>query len=153
MKTRAQKGGVQISCSETLDHTAIRGDGRAIQQIIHHVLSNAVKFTPPGGIVTVSAGIAPEGGLAVVVQDTGVGISEDVQHRLFEPFYQADASTRRQFDGTGLGLTISHRLLALHGGSLSIESVHGQGTTVRIVFPRTRVAASSFHEEGMHSKH
>ncbi|MGE0225451.1 MAG: ATP-binding protein [Acetobacteraceae bacterium] len=152
LQTRAEQGGVQVSGSGLPKDVVVQGDGRAIKRIVLHVLSNAIKFTPSGGSVVVSAGVVPDGGVALVVQDTGIGISDDVKHRLFEPFYQADASTRRRFGGAGLGLTISHRLMVLHGGSLSIESEEGRGTTVRIVFPATRVVAGRSQNDGVGSQ-
>jgi signal transduction histidine kinase len=83
---------------------------------------------------------APDGGVAVVVCDDGVGIEPQALRYLFEPFRQADASITRRFGGTGLGLAISRRLMALHGGTLEIASQPGVGTTVRAIFPAERVA-------------
>jgi signal transduction histidine kinase len=104
-----------------------------------NVLSNAVKFTPPGGTVIVRREVTGAGDLALVVADTGIGVDTHALPRLFEPFFQADASTERKFGGAGLGLAISHKLMALHNGSLLVESAGQRGTTVSIIFPGARI--------------
>ena len=139
LKLRAKEGQVSVSCDPRVDRTIVRGDTRAIKQVIFNVLSNAIKFTPPGGTVSVCAELAGGGELALKITDTGAGIDEDALGHLFEPFRQADASIRRRFGGTGLGLAISRKLVMLHGGSLAIESRPGKGTTVHLVFPNARV--------------
>ena len=138
LRLRAQEGGVRIDNATTGCRTVLRADSRAIKQIMLNLLSNAVKFTPRGGVV--SLGIEQtEDGAALVVADTGIGIEADALRSLCEPFRQADASISRKFGGSGLGLAITRRLLALHGGTLTIESTPGQGTTVHAMFPRERV--------------
>jgi PAS domain S-box-containing protein len=142
LRMRASDGGVRIDNAVPALHVALRGDGRALKQVVLNLLSNAVKFTPSGG--TVSLRIEPaQDGLALVVADTGIGIDADALQVLCEPFQQADASISRRFGGTGLGLAISRKLLALHGATLTIESIPGQGTTVRTLFPRERVIAAA----------
>jgi signal transduction histidine kinase len=136
---RAEEGEVRLLRTATLDGAVVRADLRAVRQVLLNVLSNAVKFTPAGGSVTVSAEIAGTGDLALMVTDTGIGIDKAAMRHLFEPFQQADSSITRRFGGTGLGLSISRRLMALHGGTLELDSAPGKGTTVRIVFPRARV--------------
>ena len=142
VRLRAQEGEVRIAGADDLGGATVRADARAVRQVVLNLLSNAIKFTPPGGKVSVRTEIAGNGGLALAVTDTGVGIDEAASELVFEPFRQADASTSRAFGGSGLGLAISRRLLMLHGGSLDIESTRGQGTTVRAVFPRVRVPRS-----------
>jgi signal transduction histidine kinase len=105
-------------------------------------MSNAVKFTPPGGIVSVRIEQAASGDMALVVADTGVGIDKAALASLCAPFTQADASISRKYGGTGLGLAISRKLAVLHGGALTIESTLGRGTTVRVAFPAARVLTS-----------
>jgi signal transduction histidine kinase len=139
LKLRAKEGQVSVLCDPRVDRTIVRGDARAIKQVILNVLGNAIKFTPPGGSVSVCAELAGGGDLALKITDTGAGIDEAALGHLFEPFRQADASIRRRFGGTGLGLAISRKLVMLHGGSLVIESQHGEGTTVHVVFPNARV--------------
>ena len=113
----------------------IRGDRRALKQILINVMSNAVKYTPAGGAITISAR-HQAGGMAIVVADTGTGIpAEDIPH-VTEPFYRAgDVYTRGTAGGAGLGLAIANGLVQAHGGSLAIASKVGEGTTVTLWFP------------------
>jgi PAS domain S-box-containing protein len=120
----------------------VRADQRAVRQVVLNVLDNAVKFTPAGGTVTARIEAASDGGLAVVVTDTGIGIEPVALRHLFEPFRQADSSITRRFGGTGLGLAIGRRLMLLHGGMLAVDSAPGKGTAVHIIFPRERVIAT-----------
>jgi signal transduction histidine kinase len=138
LKPRANEGGVRIDNKVNGMRIAVHGDARALKQIVLNLLSNAVKFTPNGGVVSLH--IEHAGRLvALVVNDTGIGIDATALKSLGEPFQQADASVGRRFGGTGLGLAISRKLLALHGGSLTIESTPGQGTTVRVLLPPERI--------------
>ena len=100
-----------------------------------NILSNAIKFTPAGGVVTIEAS-ATEKGAEIKVADTGCGISEADLERVLQPFVQVENSLSRRFPGSGLGLSIARELCALHGGRLDIASVEGEGTTVRIILPR-----------------
>ncbi len=110
------------------------GDQRACKQIVLNLLSNALKFTPTGGSVTIEA--RPEGNsVLIAVSDTGIGISARDLPRLGDPFFQARASYDRPNDGTGLGLSVVRGLVGLHGGSISIESAPGQGTRVSVRLP------------------
>jgi len=113
------------------------GDDVRLRQIVNNLVSNAIKFTPEGGRVSVSLDVCPaEGpqlGLELRVSDTGVGIEPEKLGHIFEPFAQADSSTTRQFGGTGLGLSISRRLARLMGGDITAESAPGQGATFRCV--------------------
>ncbi|MDH3792800.1 MAG: ATP-binding protein, partial [Rhodospirillales bacterium] len=115
------------------------GDERAIRQILINLLSNAVKFTPEGGRITITAGVDPEGRLILSVADTGIGISEQDLADVILPFKQVDASLARKFEGTGLGLPLTQRLVEMHDGQLEIESALGVGTTVKLTFPAERV--------------
>jgi signal transduction histidine kinase len=142
LKLRAQEGGVRIDDATMGCRTVLRGDGRALKQIVLNLLSNAVKFTPNGGVVSLHIENTGDG-VALVVTDTGIGIEAAALQSLCEPFRQADASIRRKFGGTGLGLSITRRLLALHGGTLTIESAEGQGTTVRACIPADRIVETT----------
>ena len=117
-------------------------DRRAFNQILINLVSNAIKFTPRGGRVTVGAR-CDGGRLAVTVEDTGVGIGEDDLPRLGEAFFQARASYDRRHDGTGLGLSIVKGLVRLHGGDMDIASRLGEGTRVTVRLPLDGGAASA----------
>lgn len=113
----------------------IRGDAVKIRQIISNLVSNAIKFTPQGGRVMVEAARLGSGGAALIVRDTGVGMSEDEVRIALMPFGQVDGTRTRWREGTGLGLPIAKALVELHGGRLEIRSVKSQGTEVAIVLP------------------
>ena len=108
-------------------------DENRLQQILHNLIGNAIKFTETGTI-EVSA-VAEEGRLVVRVADTGPGIPTNRRSRIFEAFEQADASTEREFGGTGLGLTVTKQLVELHGGNLWVESTVGEGSTFFFTLP------------------
>ncbi|MEL7139194.1 MAG: ATP-binding protein, partial [Pseudomonadota bacterium] len=110
------------------------GDRHRILQIVHNLVSNAVKFTEKGS-VCVDLEAPANGPLTITVRDTGVGLSEDEQKRLFQPFAQASPSTCRTFGGSGLGLYIVHDLVSQMRGSISLQSAEGVGTTVQITLP------------------
>ncbi len=109
-------------------------DERAMHQMLVNLLSNAVKFTPVGGSITIHAA-EQEGGVAITVADTGVGIAADKIGRATEPFEQLDGGLNRDHEGTGLGLTIVRGLVELHGGRLAIKSEVGKGTAVTVLLP------------------
>lgn len=113
----------------------ITGDPERMQQIVWNLISNAIKFTPPGGVVTLSVAAAADA-VVLCVRDTGVGIRPEIIEQVFEPFRQGESGTRRRFPGLGLGLHIVRLLVDLHGGRVSIESGgEGCGTTVTVEFP------------------
>ncbi len=117
----------------------VAGDPTRLSQILGNLLNNAIKFTARGGQVRLA--VRRAGGdesahrLVFEVRDNGIGISEGAQARLFEPFMQADESTTRRFGGTGLGLAISKELVTLMGGTLSVVSAPGAGSTFRVDLP------------------
>jgi PAS domain S-box-containing protein len=113
----------------------LRGDSRRLQQVLANLTSNAVKFTPAGGValrVGASAGSHGRTLIELEIEDTGIGIDLAQLQQLFEPFTQADVSTTRLYGGTGLGLAIVRELVELMGGRVSADSVPGKGTTFRV---------------------
>ena len=137
--SKAADGGVRLIVENKGPLPAVRADERALKQVLLNVLSNAVKFTPQGGAVTVAGEAMPGGTLDIRISDTGIGIAEEVIKDLFLPFRQADASISRRFGGSGLGLAISKKLMELHGGEISIDSHAGRGTRVTLHLPPERV--------------
>ena len=117
----------------------IHADRRMIKQILLNLLSNAVKFTPSGGRVEVAARRAADGGMAITVADTGIGIAERDLERVLQPFAQVDSGLARRYEGTGLGLPICKALAELHGGTVTIASTLGRGTTVTVHIAAERV--------------
>ena len=128
---KAQDAGVELKTRIAADLPEIVADRRAVNQILINLISNAIKFTPRGGRVSVSA-MCDGPKLAVAVEDTGVGIGEADLPRLGEAFFQARASYDRRHDGTGLGLSIVKGLVRLHGGDMDIRSRLGEGTRVTV---------------------
>jgi signal transduction histidine kinase/ActR/RegA family two-component response regulator len=108
--------------------SALHSDPLRIKQVIANLISNAIKFTPRNGKVVLNIRYT-NGKLAVSVSDNGIGIPKDKQKHIFKAFSQAETSTTRKYGGTGLGLTISSRLISLLGGVLKLESVEGEGST------------------------
>ena len=118
----------------------IETDDQRLEQMLRNLLSNAFKFTEQGK-VELSVRRASEGQIALSVADTGIGISEDKQNAVFEPFRQADGTISRKYGGTGLGLSICRELVRLLGGTLALRSVEGQGSTFTVLVPETFSAA------------
>ena len=146
--TRAREKGLRTTLHVTsrtpLD---LVGDPRHLSEILLNLVSNAVKFTP-SGIVVVGVDVAPcvasDFELRIEVTDTGIGIAPEAQERIFDDFVQADGTIINRFGGTGLGLAITSRLVALHGGKITLESVEGQGSTFAVTLP-VGVAETAVH--------
>jgi PAS domain S-box-containing protein len=120
------------------DVPLLRADPRRLQQVLTHLMSNAVKFTPREGRIEVKALQSSQGGIAIKITDTGIGMEPDRIGHALEPFKQLDSRLARRFEGVGLGLPLANALVQLHQGRLSIESVPGTGTTVTVDFPPER---------------
>ncbi|HET6157838.1 MAG TPA: PAS domain-containing protein [Dongiaceae bacterium] len=141
--SKVADGGVRLIVENKGALPPVRADERALKQVLLNVLSNAVKFTPQGGSVTVAAQRITSGTLDISISDTGIGIAEEVIKDLFLPFRQADSSISRRFGGSGLGLAISKKLMELHGGEISIDSHPGRGTCVTLHMPAERIVDDS----------
>ena len=131
MMPAASKSGVALEWEMPAGEALVKGNERAIRQIMLNLLSNAVKFTPAGGRVTVAVNNLADG-IEFSVTDTGIGIAKEHVDTVFELFRQVDPSIARRHEGTGLGLAISKRLVELHGGTITIDSEVGEGTCVRV---------------------
>ncbi len=112
----------------------VEGDKDRIEQVLINIVSNAVRYTPEGGEVIISAG-RKRGQVWVSVKDTGIGIPKEDIPRLFDRFYRVDKARSRAFGGTGLGLSIAHEIVTKHGGVIDVESVLKKGTTVTVKLP------------------
>ena len=110
-------------------------DAARFKQVLYNLVSNAIKFTPDGGHIDVSAVALPDA-VQVSVQDDGIGIAEDNQERIFEEFQQIDSALSRQFEGTGLGLALTRNFVRLQGGEISVASAPGMGSTFTFTLPR-----------------
>jgi len=115
-------------------------DPRSLRHVVHNLVNNAIKFTPHHGSVVISAVETPPG-TVVEVRDTGIGIRPEDQPRLFEEFRQVDGSISRGYEGVGLGLALSRRLVELQGGQIWVESVPGKGSAFRFLIPRLPMLA------------
>jgi signal transduction histidine kinase/CheY-like chemotaxis protein/HPt (histidine-containing phosphotransfer) domain-containing protein len=132
---RAHQKGLELTCDISADVPQhIVGDPGRLRQVLTNLLGNAVKFTERGEIVVyarVAGPLASGHDLDFAVTDTGIGIPPEKERVIFDPFAQVDGSTTRRYGGTGLGLTISSRIVALMGGTISVESEVGKGSTFR----------------------
>lgn len=158
-REKAAKHNIKLDCSLVAGAPEIVADQRKVKQIIVNLLSNAFKFTPDGGRVLISAELAdgfrlmahgkkefkqepstmsaqPETGyVEISVRDTGIGIDTDDIPKLFQSFQQLESPFQKRFEGTGLGLFLTKRLVELHGGSIRVESEKGKGATFAFLIP------------------
>ncbi len=116
---------LEVNCPETLPR--VMADQGQLEQVLFNLLDNAMKYTPPGGTVTLSSNLEDQV-VAVMVRDTGIGIPQKDLPRIFERFYRVDEARSREQGGTGLGLAIVKHIVQLHGGEISVESEVGKGS-------------------------
>ena len=136
---RAAEAKIDVSVDLTDAPRSLCVDGRRIKQILVNLLGNAIKFTPAGGWIKVRGGLKQGGGLVLEVEDNGIGMAAKDIERALQPFSQLESSIMRGQEGVGLGLAISSRLAALHGGRLQLSGEPGVGTRVQIHLPASRV--------------
>ena len=136
---RAEKAGLSVTTCLPEDLPLLRVDAKKIRQILLNLLTNAVKFTPAGGTITVSAGLTRQGALSVCVQDTGVGIDEADIPAILENFGQVENELSGNNEGVGLGLPLCKALVEMHAGSFHIGSRPGIGTRARFILPASRL--------------
>ncbi len=136
----ASKSGVALILEDGFPQVCVRGDALRLKQVLMNLVSNAIKFTPQGGSVTLAARLT-DTTLCVCVTDTGIGMTPAEAKRAMEPFVQIDDGLARKHGGTGLGLPISNQLVMLHGGRLAVDSEKGNGTKVTVELPRERIVA------------
>lgn len=141
MSERADVGGVSLKLDASDNLPLLHADGRIVRQIVINLLSNAIKFTGKGGDVMVSALVAEDGCYVIKVTDSGIGIPPEYLDTIMQPFVQVESGMSRNYEGTGLGLSLVKSMVELHGGTVSIDSAPGTGTTVTVRFPAERVRA------------
>ncbi len=136
IRQEADGKGLNVSLAMDSHVTTLQADERYLKQILLNLLDNAVKFTQPGGAIGLEVGSDEERQLVCfTVWDTGIGIAAKNMDQLFQPFVQLDGSLSRQYGGTGLGLSLAHRLARLHDGSITVESTLGQGSRFTVSLP------------------
>ncbi len=130
----AQQHGHELTCGDVKHLPLIVGDRSRLEQVMMNILGNAIKYTPDGGHIQVTAGTG-ENSVWVEVWDDGIGIPEKDQERIFDRFYRVDKARSRESGGTGLGLSIAREIVQRHNGSIAIAPHKGPGTTVRLTLP------------------
>jgi signal transduction histidine kinase len=138
VSSRSEHADITLSTEIAQNLPTFSGDELRIKQIVLNLLSNAIKFTPKGGRVLVRSNINDKGGLMISIDDTGIGIASSNIAKVLEPFSQVRDHSAQIHEGTGLGLTLSKSLTELHGGTLTIDSKLGKGTSVTLHFPPER---------------
>lgn len=147
LEHRARRRSIELS-TEIAPIPSLPGDSDRLGQVLDNVISNALKYTPEGGRVDLRV-FEDDAGYAVVeVEDTGIGISEEEQERLFERFFRASTATDRVIQGVGLGLAIVKAIVEGHGGSVAVRSEEGAGTTFRVELPMAGARSVREGQEG-----
>jgi signal transduction histidine kinase len=141
VRERAREAGLQLGVDVADNLPVLLADERLLKQSITNLLTNAIKFTPKGGAIVLTAGADASGGLTIAVRDSGIGIDAENLEKVFTPFYQVDSTLARAQEGLGLGLPLVKSFVELHGGTVSIASKPGRGTIVRLHFPAERCRA------------
>lgn len=154
MSTRIEQAGVEVNMHIPDDLPELVAEELGVKQIMLNLIGNAIKFTPEGGKVDVTAKIEDTTGeLVIDVTDTGIGMSEDEIKKAMQPFGKVDTTFSGMKAGTGLGLTIVDSLVTLHGGRFKLISEKGRGTTARVIFPSSRVLTKKPHNEAAEGTH
>ncbi len=142
VRERARSAEVSVSIAPNAPALSLRADQRLVRQILINLLTNGIKFTERGGRVTLWWALTPQGGVALSVSDTGVGMTEQDRRSVLEPFGRGSAELARTRHDTGLGLSICRQFIEMHRGRMEIESELGRGTTVTVTMPPERVTVS-----------
>ena len=140
VKERAERSNLTIKVDLLSEEHKLLVDERKLKQVLINILSNAVKFSRPDGSITVQSLLQWNGRYQIRISDTGIGMNQADVQRVFEPFMQLDSALHRKYEGTGLGLSLTRRLVEMHGGSIMLESEVYVGTTAIIELPEQRIA-------------
>ena len=139
VKDRADRDRVKLKIQLDSDLPPLRADSRQLKQMLANLLANAIKFTDPGGDVTVTVTCDPDAGYVFDVTDNGIGMAPEDLPKALAPFVQVEREHGHKHEGTGLGLPLTKRMIELHGGELILESTQGVGTRAALVFPPDRI--------------
>ncbi len=137
-RDHATAAGISL-IGHVVDGVLVKADLTRLKQVILNLLTNAIKFSPEGGVVHVGMDRGPHGALIISVRDAGIGISDEDAERVFEPFVQGEGGSNRRFNGLGLGLAISRKIARLHGGDVTLKGQPGVGSEARLILPGARV--------------
>jgi PAS domain S-box-containing protein len=146
LEPAAKSGRIQVRMEVDEAVGPMLADATRLKQVLYNYLSNALKFTPPGGSVVVRSRLEGAGAFVLEVEDSGVGIRPEDLRRLFVEFQQLDAGYTKKYGGTGLGLAFTRRLVEAQGGSVGVRSTPGQGSVFHALLPRRVVAAQGPEE-------
>ncbi len=135
---RAKAGKIRLALTVPADVPSLRAEERAIKQILTNLMTNAIKFTPEGGTVSLDASVSPKNEIIFKIQDSGIGMSADEIPIALAPFGQIESALSRKNQGTGLGLPLTKALVELHGGIFDLQSKVGVGTVITLTFPPER---------------
>jgi signal transduction histidine kinase len=138
VRERAREAKIDLVTEQPRSELLVWADQRAMRQCLLNLVSNAIKFSNPGGRVVLDAAVDQADRVILTVTDDGIGMSREDEERALQPFGQAQAATTRAYGGTGLGLPITKGLAEAHGGRLEIDSSPGRGTRISIVMPAER---------------
>ena len=138
LKAAATKKGLRLSMVRRHESAPVLGDRALLGRALHHLVSNALKFSPPASEVKVEAERLAGDGVKLSVVDRGAGISLEARERIFQPFTQEQAPLNREVDGLGIGLTLAREVMIAHGGQLAVDSEPGQGSRFTMVLPPER---------------
>jgi signal transduction histidine kinase len=135
LRTRAEEKGLKFEVDIVEEPLALVGIEDGLERVFMNLVSNAIKYTPTGGSVTVRAW-SEDNQIRVKVSDTGIGIPAEALPRIFDEFYRAKNAKAIEMEGTGLGLSIAKDVVEQHGGQISVESTEGEGSTFRVTLPQ-----------------
>jgi len=135
--------GIRLDLADGHDLPPLLADRRLVRIMLGNVLSNAIKYSSKSGEIRLSATKLESGALTIEVRDTGIGIAPETLQRAMEAFGQVEDGLNRRYEGIGVGLPLTKSLIELHGGSITVESEVGHGTSVRLTFPPERVVAAA----------
>ena len=139
MEGQAKSKGLTLTCELPEEMPAVIGDPERIQQVIIHIITNAIKYNKPQGSIAITGGVE-EDQVFLRVEDTGIGVPKADLERLFERFYRVDKARSRESGGTGLGLAIAKQIVETHGGRIGFDSEYGKGSIVTLYLPKAKEA-------------